>query len=137
MLFLALLILLFAFPLIEDYQIYTGLPATAPPIVAEYYSYFEQYPATVLSMDPVLAAYSDIKLIPFYDSAWYAYANYENLTPQADAVVYNPDALRCDIFECNDLANGMYVKLRNNFDLVFENEYDGSKKYIFMKGEVR
>jgi len=121
---------------VYDYGLYKSFPAEEPAIVTEYNMFFAdpvQYPAnmTILTSDPVSAAYSDQKFIYFYDNVDRAAYRFDANINSADFVIYNEDAIYCDTSKCLDIKEHFYDTLVSEGVAVLNDTYDGEFRLIF------
>jgi hypothetical protein len=120
--------------LVRDLSFYPWRTAEPAPIT-EYYRYFADHPAggPVLTADPVLAAYTDLRLIPYYfflaerPVAWNEWER--DLT--AAAVAYAPRSFYCaeDDDPCWTTRERLFTYLLANYRVVYENEFYGERYY--------
>lgn len=106
------------------------------PIVSEYYEYFKNKNDTViLTTDPVPAAYTDKKFLPFYFSVFEAQKDYEMSINISDAVIYNPQAFQCEKISqaCLEKQKQLEKKIKSDSRLVFNKTYDSETYFIFKR----
>jgi hypothetical protein len=105
------------------------------PITIEFYKYFLDKPSTnlILTTNPVHAAYTDNKYIPFYFSVKEGTSIYIANRNKAQAVIYSPDSFVCFDQECEKKLQDLFFDIKKRFDLVFEKQYNDRTYYIFEK----
>ena len=83
----------------------------------------------VLSTDPVPVAFSEIRLIPFYNTVEDALADYKVYRDDADYIVYTSEFYPCFTESCSDQKMLLFSDIRKKqllFNRTFDQEY-----YIF------
>ncbi|MBT4540513.1 hypothetical protein HOC35_03290 [Candidatus Woesearchaeota archaeon] len=129
----------------EDYNSFNKFPTEKPPIVDEYYKFFpDDYKGLILTADPVHVAYSDIKIVPYYDSVEDGHKTYSrwmdnpSLAKEVSAVIFIPGPFVCFNMECEEqLRPALFDKIReapnNNLKLAFEKKYEEVKSIYYVK----
>ncbi len=145
-LFMAALILFSAYSitlsLYKDYHKFNSFPEEAPPIVDEYYRFFQHESDTngfngiILTADPVHVAYSDIKMVPYYYSVGEGLDEYDTWinNPETKAVVFIPGPFICFDEACEAKKQILFDEIKNNKELVvaFNKMYE-EEKIIYQK----
>jgi len=109
--------------------LYRFFPGEKPGIVDEFYTFLpDSLDAPVLISDPVFAAYSDLRYIPYYASE--PNSVYDKYINSSAAIVYTPYAFPCFDEYCNLSINKLEAKINSNI-LVFSKKYGGTN-YIYL-----
>lgn len=80
-----------------------------------FYEYFVDNPTnkTILTTTPVFVAYSDIKMIPFYNNVDDAVMFYNMYKDTAEIVIYNPEFYPCFDEECYIKRDGLFKQINS------------------------
>lgn len=121
----------------KDYYKFNSFPDEQPAIVDEYYKFFpDGYQGTILTADPVHAAYSDVKMMPYYYSVGEGLEEYDAWinNPEVKAVVFIPGAFICFDKACEEKRAILFDEIKNNKNLnvVFDKEFE-EEKTIYLK----
>ncbi len=127
--FLIFTFLSFSLSIYFDFHQFHRFPVKEPEIVSEYYKFFPKN-SVILSSDPVFVAYSDIKLLPYYNSIYTAEELYESYKDQAQFIAYNGNSFPCTNPECERLKEEFFNKIKKENELIFSKKYEETK-YIF------
>ncbi len=133
MVLLLLLLGFIAYPAYLDYQIFSRLPSEEPGIVKDYYSYFDGYNGTILTSDPVPAAYTDSRYIGYYSNMTNAWMIYDTNINNSIAVIYTPASFPCIDQECNASKTELENEIKNDATLVYNSTWLGELKQIYVK----
>lgn len=121
----AALIGLFIYP--EDQKYYGWRFEQPQPIVDEVYKYFDEngVSGTVLTADPLVAAYSSGYFEPFYFSVDSTARIYDETIGSAWGVLYVPEAFWCgdDDETCKTGLAALEAKIKRDNELVLEKRY--------------
>ena len=117
----AVLALTLASALRLDARDYTWKSTEELPIVTELYRYLERnHLSPVLSADPAVAAYSDVKVIPLYMNINSSLKIYHQNIGEARAVLIFTNFYRCDVYGefCSEIEKELFREVRKNRELV-------------------
>ncbi|MBN2423117.1 glycosyltransferase family 39 protein [Candidatus Woesearchaeota archaeon] len=125
--FLLLVIVLIGFfssgkIILEQYN----LRADKEPPVFEFYRYFESHKTegTILTTNPVPVAYSDVKMIPFYNTVDDALEIYEEKKEQSQIIVYTSEFYPCFNDLCYKKRNLLFEDINSSFKEIFHKRFD-------------
>ena len=93
------------------------------------YTFFNDKQGSVLTMFPVPTAYSDIKLIPFYNNVEDAINIYEKQKNNIDYILYSDEFYPCFDNKCYEIREGLFKSINNNH-LIFNLSY-GQNYYVY------
>ena len=90
------------------------------------YRFFENDPTheTILTTDPTLVAYADIKMVPFYNNVDDAVSIYTQYKNQADIIVYTSEFYPCFNEICRDKRSHLFKEINATSELIFHKKYD-------------
>ncbi|MFH1331831.1 MAG: glycosyltransferase family 39 protein [archaeon] len=129
--FLFLMLMMGFFVLFSDFNVYESFPDEKPDVVEEFYFFLSPNVGPVLTSDPIFAAYSDLKLVPYYDNVVEANLVYDEKISGSAAVVYTPSSFPCfSDLDCELMKSELEEKIRNN-KLLFYSRYN-DEKYIYL-----
>ena len=83
-----------------------------PGMVGDYYMYFDDLDGTILTSDPVHVAYSDIRMIPYYNNITDAHSVYDAKVWESDYVVFSFNPFPCFDHECIMLRRELFDKIK-------------------------
>lgn len=123
----------------ENYGHYKSLASSEPAIVGDIYEYFSSASGalttseTILTTDPVFAAYSDNLFIPYYDNPDAALEIYGRHSSKASYIIYTPNFFPCDKFgeECEEKNRLLFEKISSENRLVLNKSSGSSAHYVF------
>ena len=122
---IVVLIWLFIYP--EDQKYYGWRFEQPQPVVNEIYKYFDQngVKGTVMTADPLVAAYSSGYFEPFYFSVDATAAIYDQTIGTAWGVLYVPEAFYCGAEDkaCKEGLASLETKIKRDNELVLEKKY--------------
>ncbi len=140
----SLFVLSFAVAAYKDYHFYSWRPASEPSAVSELYGSIARFgiTGTVLTSEPVFAAYNDNLFLAYYDTSsgvpnglkpsW-------NLSGRPfEAVVFSPESFSCSFgdFGCYDDVEKLHSIIESNYAPVFNGTYyDGTITYYVFVNE--
>lgn len=112
-----------------------------PPIVREFYQYFEERESNsrkidgaILTADPVPAGYVDQRFVPYYFSVREGYKVFEQTLAheQVGAIIYTPRSFVCaaDDAECTQLLEKLERRLAG-YPLMFNSSFDDNPYLIY------
>jgi len=122
----------------KDINYYVWRFAKEPPIVEEYYQYFQNNPVSgkILTADPVPVAYSDVLFTPYYFSIDEAKKIIYNNT-DAVGFIFSSYTFFCQEKSCTTLLNELLDILGKERTLVFEKEYGDRTYYIYLNKDLQ
>jgi 4-amino-4-deoxy-L-arabinose transferase-like glycosyltransferase len=117
--------------IVPEYRLF---PEEKPEIVEQYYKYFENHEVSgnILSTDPIFVAYSDVKIVPYYNNVGDAIEVYDFSIQNSVAVVYHESFYPCFTEECEGLKKGFFERIVGENELVFNETIQGETRYIFL-----
>ncbi len=133
--FSLLILLSTSVSLCKDFHRFDSFPSEEPGIVGEYYRYFEDSEGTILTSDPVPAAYSDVYMVPYYNNITDAHRIYDRHVDRSDYVIFSFNPFPCFDRECEELREELFGKISRN-ELCFSETYEETK-YIFRVSKTR
>ncbi len=109
-------------------------PEEEPEIVNDFYMMFDG--GVILSTDPVFTAYTDLRVIPFYNNVTDAMKIYVVERGNYDYVVYDHDFYPCFDEECEIVKAELFKKISEENTLMLKGEYGGRVRYVFEEGSL-
>jgi len=119
-LIIALIILLIP-SILANFSIYNERSYNEPEI-NEFNSFLQH--GSVLTTNPVPAAFSDIKLIPYYNTVDDAVSVFSVYKDKVDYIVYTTEFYPCFDEECYDKRERLFQDVINAGEVIFHKEYD-------------
>ncbi|MCP3682730.1 MAG: glycosyltransferase family 39 protein [bacterium] len=106
-----------------------------PPVVREFYTSEALLNAEgyILTTDPVPAAFTDKKFVPYYENPWEAERIYDEYGENAAAVIYTPHFFPCEKFgeDCEDVKASLFERIKKEKTQVLYKKYDSQEFYLF------
>ncbi len=130
--FIFLLILGSSTIVLKDISYYNWVVAKEPEKFSGVHKILEnEKKGYVLTTDPIPAAYTDLKFIPFYYSVDEGYAVFLEKEANASAVIFDENFYPCFDKECNEKKQQMLRTLRQDKSLELRNKY--GSYYVFVR----
>ncbi len=128
-LFIILLLALFFMPLKIDIEQYRWRQITESDTISKIHKYFlnNNITSPILTTDPTLAAFSDVKVYPFYGNLEIAPKSYKYFRPKSQYIMYATDFYPCyNNEECVERER-LFERIKSENTLIFNRE----KVFIF------
>lgn len=127
-------LLVLSLSLINISKQYYFFPQEKPKIIDTYYTYFEKnnISGNILTTDPMFVAYTDVKLVPYYNNVDDAIEVYNYSIQNSVAVVYNKEFFPCYTDECSALKQEFFERIMQENKVIFEQELQGQERYILL-----
>ena len=107
-----------------------------PPIL-EFYKFFNNYKNTiVLTTNPIPIAFSDIKMIHFYNNVDDAVEIYNQEKDKVGIIIYTPEFYPCFNQECLDKKDWLFTTINSTNTLLFHEKYD-QDYYIYLNKDLK
>lgn len=109
-----------------------------PPVEVEPFSQFHKFfsdkpGVSVLTSNPVLVAFSDVKVFQFYEDIKTAEKLYDSQKELADYVVFTEDFWPCQDKRCENTKKSIIDKIILENNLIFQKKYKDYNYYIFKR----
>ena len=128
------------YAIIVDTEYYYWLHSrdNKPEIVNDYYHIIEDMKirGSILISEPVLTAFTDNKLIEYtYEDGAVLISNEWEANDDITAVAYSYDTIPCleEDERCKNMRESLFNYFDSNYEMYYEKEFYGQKRYIFLK----
>jgi hypothetical protein len=117
--------------IVPEYRLF---PESKPEIIDSYYIYFYSNGiyGNILSTDPSFVAYSDVKIVPYYNNVGDAIEVYDFSIQNSVAVVFHESFYPCFTEECEEMKQDFFERIVDENTLVFNETIQGENRYIFL-----
>ncbi|MBN2458062.1 glycosyltransferase family 39 protein [Candidatus Woesearchaeota archaeon] len=120
----------------HDYVVFDkGFVRDKPEFVDDYYRFFDLhgFSGTILTSDPLHAAYDDNRYFHFYNNISDAMLLYKLYIGDVDAVIYNKASYPCFSDECEQDRARLEAEIMAGNVLVYNKTWWGEEKQIYLR----
>jgi len=134
--FTILIILLSMIPITTIIEQQNWRTAEEPTIYSDFYKFYFKTDSYVLTTTPTHIAYSDTKMIPFYNNVDDAVEIYTKNKEKAKIIIYSSEFYPCFDQICIDKKNWLFTDINSTSTLLFHQKYD-QDYYIYLNNDLK